>query len=81
LFILAFLPQFLPAGVVNPTWHLVAMAAVFMAMTFAVFVVYGAFAASARDYVISRPAVMRWFKRGFAGVFGFLGLRLALADR
>ncbi len=81
LFFLAFLPQFVPAGLVNPTGQLVILAAVFMAMTFVVFVMYGAFAASARDYVISRPAVMRWFKRGFAGVFGFLGLRLALADR
>jgi len=81
LFFLAFLPQFMPAGVEHPTLHLMALAAVFMLMTFVVFVIYGAFAARARDYVISRPTVMRWFKRGFAGVFGFLGLRLALAER
>ncbi len=49
-------------------------------MTFAVFVIYGAFAAAARDYVIQRPRVMQWIKRGFAGAFGFLGARLALSD-
>lgn len=81
LFFLAFLPQFVSLNAVSPTGQLVFLAAVFMVMTFTVFVVYGACASLARDYVISRPAVMRWFKRGFAGAFAFLGARLALSDR
>lgn len=81
LFFLAFLPQFVDAGTTNPTVALVWLALIFMAMTFAVFVGYGACAAAARDYVISRPAVMVWLKRSFAATFGLLGLRLALADR
>ena len=80
LFFLAFLPQFVSAETANPTAHLIALAGVFMAMTFAVFVAYGAFAAAARDYVIQRPKVMQWIKRTFAGAFGFLGARLALSD-
>ena len=52
-----------------------------MALTFVVFVGYGAFASAARRYVITRPAVMRWLRRGFAGAFAALGLRLALAER
>jgi threonine/homoserine/homoserine lactone efflux protein len=52
-----------------------------MLMTFIVFVIYGAFAARARQYVIASPAVMKWMKRCFAGTFAFLGLKLALADR
>jgi len=80
LFFLAFLPQFVIAGAGHVTAQLVALAAVFMGMTFAVFVTYGAFAAAARDYVIRKPSVMTWIKRSFAGAFGFLGLRLALAD-
>ena len=79
-FFLAFLPQFVSAETANPTAHLIALAGVFMAMTFAVFVAYGAFAAAARDYVIQRPKVMQWIKRTFAGAFGFLGARLALSD-
>ena len=49
-------------------------------MTFAVFVVYGAFASYARDYVIQRPPVMQWIKRCFAGTFGFLGAKLAFSN-
>lgn len=80
LFFLAFLPQFVSAETANPTAHLIALAGVFMAMTFVVFIAYGAFAAAARDYVIQRPNVMQWIKRSFAGAFGFLGARLALSD-
>ena len=41
----------------------------FMAMTFAVFVVYGQFAAAVRDRIVTRPEVMSWLRRGFAGGF------------
>lgn len=80
LFFLAFLPQFVSSTAVNATSQLVVLALVFMLMTFAVFICYGAFAAYARDYVIQRPSVMQWVKRGFAGTFGFLGLKLAFSD-
>lgn len=81
LFFLAFLPQFVPLTSTNPTPILVALALTFMLMTFIVFVGYGACAALARDYVISRPAVMVWLKRTFAGTFGLLGLKLALSEQ
>ena len=81
LFFLAFLPQFVPAGTTAPTATMLGLGGVFMALTFVVFTGYGAFASAARRHVISRPGVMRWLRRGFAGAFGLLGLRLALADR
>jgi len=81
LFFLAFLPQFVPAGAADVTGRMLALAVVFMAMTFVVFVGYGAFAAATRRFVVSRPAVMRWLRRSFAAAFGLLGLRLAFADR
>ena len=59
----------------------VGLAGVFLALTFGVFVGYGAFAAATRRYVITRPSVMRWLRRGFAGAFAALGVRLALSDR
>lgn len=84
LFFLAFLPQFITAEATasagGVTGQLILLASVFMAMTFAVFVGYGACAAWARDYVIRRPSVLAWIKRGFAGTFAFLGARLALSD-
>ena len=57
------------------------LSGVFMAVTFAVFAVYGLFAASLRDRVISRPAVMAWLRGSFAAAFAALGARLALAER
>ncbi|MNU08576.1 hypothetical protein D3C72_2546830 [compost metagenome] len=57
------------------------LAAVFMVLTFIVFVFYGVFAAAARRHVISRPGVTTWLRRGFAGAFGLMGLRLALSAR
>ncbi|NOE26604.1 LysE family translocator [Ruegeria sp. HKCCD6157] len=80
LFFLAFLPQFLPANAANAGMELAKLALAFMAMTFVVFVGYGACAALARDYVIRRPAVMAWIKRCFATAFGALGAKLALSD-
>ena len=81
LFFLAFLPQFVNVGDASAIPMMFALALIFMVLTFVVFVGYGACAALARDYLVSRPAVMKWMKRGFAGAFGFLGLRLALAER
>ena len=81
LFFLAFLPQFVPAQAAQATPALLMLAGAFMALTFVVFVGYGACAALARDYVISRPRTVLWLKRSFAATFGFLGLRLALAER
>lgn len=79
LFFLAFLPQFLSTDAANATGSLVSLALIFMAMTFVVFVIYGAFAAYARDYVIQRPSVLQWIKRSFAAAFGALGIKLAVS--
>ncbi len=81
LFFLAFLPQFVTTAAGEGTSALVLLASIFMLLTFIVFVGYGACASLARDYVISRPVVLVWLRRSFAGTFGFLGLRLALSDR
>lgn len=81
IFFLAFLPQFISATEAQPLARMLELSAVFMLMTFVVFVGYGLFAASLRDRVISRPRVMTWMRRTFAGAFVALGLRLAFADR
>ncbi len=81
LFFMAFLPQFLPVGNSSATATLAILAAVFMGLTFIVFIIYGACAALARDYIISRPKAMIWMKRSFAATFGLLGLKLALSEK
>ena len=81
IFFLAFLPQFVSADELHPLALMLTLSAVFMLMTFVVFVGYGLFAASVRDHVISRPRVLAWMRRIFAGAFAALGARLALSDR
>lgn len=81
LFFLAFLPQFVDLDQPNATASMFGLASVFMLLTFLVFVLYGGCASLARDYVITRPTILKWMKRSFAGAFGFLGLRLALSER
>jgi threonine/homoserine/homoserine lactone efflux protein len=81
IFFLAFLPQFVSAEDPQPLARMLTLSAVFMLLTFVVFVGYGIFAASVRTHVISRPRVLTWLRRTFAGAFAALGAKLALADR
>ena len=81
IFFFAFLPQFVGAADPEPLAHMLSLSGVFMAMTFAVFVVYGIFAAALRRRVLERPSVLKVMRIGFAAAFVGLGLRLALAER
>jgi threonine/homoserine/homoserine lactone efflux protein len=81
IFFFAFLPQFVSAEEIQPLAHMLGLSGVFMALTFVVFVGYGLFAASLRRHVLSRPAVLTWMRRAFAGAFAALGARLAVSER
>jgi threonine/homoserine/homoserine lactone efflux protein len=81
IFFLAFLPQFIAMDEVHPVAQMLELSGAFMTMTFAVFVTYGLFAASVRDRIVTRPKVMAWLRRAFAGGFAALGARLALEER
>ena len=81
MFFLAFLPQFVSTTEPDALSRMVGLSAVFMLLTFAVFVGYGVCAAAIRRHVTSRPRVLTWMRRVFAGAFVALGAKLALADR
>ncbi len=81
LFFFAFLPQFVSISEPHASLTMLGLSAVFMLVTFAVFAVYGVFAAGVRNHVISRPRVVTWMRRIFGGAFLALAGRLALADR
>jgi len=81
IFFFAFLPQFVSAEEARPLLRMSELSAVFMLITFVVFVGYGLFAAAVREHVISRPRVLTWMRRAFAGAFAALGAKLAFADR
>jgi threonine/homoserine/homoserine lactone efflux protein len=81
IFFLAFLPQFVSPQAPSLLRQMLVLSAVFMAMTFAVFVLYGLLANAFRKTVIESPRVQAWLRRAFAGAFAGLGINLALSDR
>ena len=81
IFFFAFLPQFVPADASDALPLMLELSAVFMLMTFVVFVGYGLFASTVRRHIISRPRILAWMRRTFAAAFVALGVKLALAER
>lgn len=81
IFFLAFLPQFITPNPTHPVLEMMKLGAFFMALTLGVFLLYGFGAAFVRRYVLSNPRILQNIQRGFAGLFVFLGIRLALEDR
>ena len=81
IFFFAFLPQFVSTSEPDALPRMLELSGVFMLATFVVFVGYGLFAASIRNHVISRPPIMTWMRRTFAGAFVLLGAKLALTER
>jgi threonine/homoserine/homoserine lactone efflux protein len=81
IFFLAFLPQFVEPGTDQPLMQLLLLSAVFMAMTFAVFVVYGFVAHAFRRLVVDSARVQNWLRYGFTAAFAGLGAKLALTEK
>lgn len=77
VFFLALLPPFLSGTPETATLEMAQLGAVFMAMTFGVFVLYGLFASHARTFLLESKQVMRWLNRSFAAIFVALAARLA----
>jgi len=81
IFFFAFLPQFVPSGDPHSLARLLGLSAVFMAMTFVVFALYGTFAASVRTHLLERPRVINRVRRLFALSFVALSAKLATTAR
>ena len=81
LFFLSFLPQFVNTAAGHVAWQMVLLGAVFMAVTFVVFVIYGVFAAAVRTKVFTRPRVVAWVRRSFGATYLVLAGRLAAQTR
>ena len=81
VFFLAFLPQFIDPAAGSVTLQMLTLGMVFMAMTFVVFVGYGAFAALVGAKILRSETVLKWMRRTVAAAFAGFGLRLALSER
>jgi len=78
VFFLALLPPFLSGNPVTATAEMLGLGSIFMALTFAVFILYGTCAAVARARLLASERAMRWLNRSFAALFAALAGRLAL---
>ena len=81
IFFFAFLPQFVSDSGASATAQMLLLSGVFMAMTFAVFALYGVTAGILRDRVLSRPRLVDRIRKTFAASFALLGARLAVESR
>lgn len=77
IFFLALLPPFLSGNAATATTEMTLLGVVFMAMTFAVFALYGLFASLARDRLLGNARMMKIMNRTFAAAFSALAVRLA----
>jgi threonine/homoserine/homoserine lactone efflux protein len=81
IFFFAFLPQFVSVDEAAAWPRMLELSSVFMLVTLVVFVIYGLLAAGVRNRILSRPRVMAWVRRIFAGSFVALAGRLAFTNR
>ncbi len=78
IFFLSLLTPFLSGNAATVTQETLLLGGVFMAMTLAVFILYGLFAATARAHILGSARMMAWLNRSFATIFTLLAGRLAL---
>jgi threonine/homoserine/homoserine lactone efflux protein len=78
IFFLSLLTPFLSGNPATVTQEILLLGGIFMAMTFGVFVLYGLFAAQARDWILGSARAMAWLNRSFAAIFALLAARLAV---
>ena len=81
IFFLAFLPLFVSPNVSSPMLQMLILSAVFMAMTFIIFLLYGLSANYVRKYIVNSSKVTTWLQKSFAAIFAALGLKLAMTEQ
>jgi len=81
IFFLAFLPLFVSPSASSPTFQMIILGVMFMAMTLIIFILYGISANGVRRYVVNSPRVILWLQRSFAATFAALGVKLAMTEQ
>jgi len=81
IFFLAFLPLFVSPNTSSPMFEIFVLSLIFMAMTLAVFILYGLCATGVSRYVVNSPRAIVWMQRSFAATFAALGVKLAMTEQ
>ena len=81
IFFLAFLPLFVSPEASAPMVQMIFLGVLFMALTLAVFILYGISANGVRKYICNSPRLITWLQRSFAATFAALGVKLASTEQ
>ncbi len=81
IFYFAYLPQFVPPGIPNPTTRLLFLGGAFAALTFMVKGPVGLGAGMLSGWLRARPSVIGWINRASGLALVALGVRLAMERR
>jgi threonine/homoserine/homoserine lactone efflux protein len=80
LFFFAFLPLFVSPDAVSATQQMLGLSAIFMAMTFVIFALYGILASGLGGKLLNSPKAIRRMQRSFAVIFVVMAFKLALSE-
>ena len=81
IFFFAFLPLFVSKNSSSPTLEMIMLSAVFMGMTFLIFVLYGILASGISTYLINSSKAVKRLQRAFAVILAAFAVKLALSEK
>jgi threonine/homoserine/homoserine lactone efflux protein len=81
LFFLAFLPQFVNIDSGNIPVQMIFLGIIFMVQAWLIFSAISVFAGVVGEKIIQKPGIGRYIDWGKAGIFTFIGIKLALSHK
>lgn len=81
IFFFAFLPLFVSKDTSSPTMEMIMLSAVFMGMTFLIFVLYGILASGISTYLINSSKAVKRLQQAFAVILAAFAVKLVLSEK
>jgi threonine/homoserine/homoserine lactone efflux protein len=81
IFFFAFLPLFVSRNSASPTLEMILLSAVFMALTFIVFALYGILASGVSAYLMNSAKAVKRLQRAFAVILAGFAVNLAISEK
>jgi threonine/homoserine/homoserine lactone efflux protein len=81
IFFFAFLPLFISKNSSSPTIEMIMLSAVFMGITFIVFILYGILASGIRAYLMNSSKAVKRLQQVFAVILAGFAVQLALSEK
>ncbi|MBN1451437.1 MAG: LysE family translocator [Anaerolineales bacterium] len=81
IFFFAFLPLFIADNSASPTMEMILLSAVFMGITFIVFVLYGILASGVSAYLLNSSKTVKRVQQAFAVMLAGFAVKLALSEQ